>query len=105
MADQYNYNPGQEMIFKIKDLEEKQKVLKDRLLLISENLIEIKEDIDEKILEIKKNLEVFRENIERLLSFIETASSEFSKFAKKEDVEILSKEIKMFQPLKYLKKD
>ena len=37
--------------------------------------------------------------MERLISFLETASSEFSKFAKKEDLEILSKQAKMFQPL------
>ena len=41
-----------------------------------------------------------KQNMNRLMNFIETASSEFSKFAKKEDLEILSKQAKMFQPLK-----
>ena len=36
--------------------------------------------------------------MERMINFLETASSEFSKFAKKEDLEILSKQAKMFQP-------
>ena len=74
---------------KIRDLEEKQRILKDRLLLIGQNLIEIKEKNNEDILEIKKNIEIINQNIERLTSFLETASSEFSKFAKKAPVLIV----------------
>ena len=39
---------------KIRDLEEKQRILKDRILLIGQNLIETKEKTSEDILEIKK---------------------------------------------------
>jgi hypothetical protein len=85
---------------KIRDLEEKQRILKNRLLLIGQNLIELKEETNSKILEIKKDIEVIKQHMERTISFLETASSEFSKFARKEDLEILSKQAKMFQPLK-----
>ncbi len=84
---------------KIRDLEEKQRILKDRLLLIGQNLIETRERNNEKILEIKKDIEIIKQSMERIKSFLETASGEFSKFAKKEDLEILSKQAKMFQPL------
>jgi len=89
---------------KIRDLEEKQRILKDRLLLIGENLVEIKEKNHQEMLEIKKNIEVINQTLERLRSFLETASAEFSKFARKEDLEILSKQARMFQPLEKLKK-
>ena len=49
-------------------------------------------------LEIKKEMEILKTSTERLVSFLETASGEFSKFARKEDVEILAKQAKMFQP-------
>ncbi len=88
---------------KLKDLEEKQRILKDRLLLIGQNLIETKEETNQKILEIKKDINIIKENMERTISFLEIASSEFSKFARKEDLEILSKQAKMFQPLKLIK--
>jgi len=90
---------------KIKDLEEKQRNLKDRLLLIGQNLIEFKEETNSQIIEIKKALELIKQNMGRTVSFLETASKEFSKFARKEDLEILSKQAKMFQPLKLLKKE
>ena len=90
----------EEILIKLRDLEEKQRLTKDRLLLISQNLLEIKEKSMQDILGIKKDLQIMKQNMNRLMNFIETASSEFSKFAKKEDLEILSKQAKMFQPLK-----
>lgn len=106
VEEQVNY-AGQysgEINSKMKDLEEKQRILKDRLLLIGQNLIETKEETNQKILEIKKNIEIIKQNMNRIISFVEIASNEFSKFAKKEDLEILSKQAKMFQPLKLIKK-
>lgn len=83
---------------KVRDIEEKQRVLKDRILLIGQNLIEIKERNDEKILEIKKDLEMIKQKMERVVSFMETISGEFSKFARKDDLEILAKQARMLQP-------
>lgn len=91
-----NYSYGNQNI-RVRDLEEKLRNLKDRVILIGQNLIEIREKNRESILEIKKDLEIMKQNMERLVSFLETASSEFSKFAKKEDLEILAKQAKMFE--------
>lgn len=85
-------------------LEEKQRILKDRMILIGKNLIEIKEDSNQKFLEIKKDIEEIKQTMERIKMFLETASNEFSKFARKTDLEILSKQAKMFQPLEFVKK-
>ena len=90
---------------KIRDLEEKQRILKDRLLLIGQNLIEIKETNSQDILKIKKDIEIIKQEMERTKAFLETISGEFSKFAKKEDLEILSKQAKMFQPLEFIRKN
>ena len=89
---------------KLRDLEEKQRMLKDRILLIGQNLVEMKDKSGSDILQIKKDIEIMKRNIERLISFLETASAEFSKFARKEDLEILSKQAKMFQPLGFARK-
>ncbi len=102
MAEATNPYPAQMMgnvNARVRNLEEKQRILKDRLLLIGQNLIEAREKTNEKILEIKKDIEILKQNTERMISFIESASTEFSKFAKKEDLEILAKQARMFQPL------
>lgn len=85
---------------KIREIEEKQRTLKDRLVLISQNLIETKEETNAKILEIKKELETLNQNMKRVKAFLEMVSEELSKYAKKEDLEILAKQAKMFQPLR-----
>ena len=92
------------MNVRFRDLEEKNRMLRDRILLIGQNLIETKEKTSEDMLEVKKELELLKRNMERLISFLETASSEFSKFAKKDDLEILAKQAKMFQPLEFIRK-
>jgi hypothetical protein len=89
---------------KIRDLEEKHRILKDRLILIGENLIEMREKTTEDVLELKKEIESLKETTDRLKSFLETASAEFSKFARKEDLDILAKQAKMFQPLDLVRK-
>ncbi len=104
--EEYAYS-GQEMgnlHTKLRDIEEKYRVLKDRTLLIGQNLIDMKENSDRKILEIKKDIEILKNNMQRLILFIETASEEFSKFARKEDLDILYRQAKMFQPLDYSRK-
>lgn len=104
MEKQEEYQNYIDPNLKLRDLEEKQRILKERLLLIGQNLIETKEKNQQDFLEIKKNIERMKQDIERMKSFIETVSSEFSKFARKEDLEILTKQAKMFQPLEFVRK-
>jgi hypothetical protein len=106
MAEQdYENQYFTETSTKVRDLEEKQRIIKDRILLIGQNLIEMKEDVHSNFLEIKKDIEVMKRDIERLKSFFETISGEFSRFARKDDLEILSKQAKMFQPLDFVTRE
>jgi hypothetical protein len=88
----------------LRDLEEKQRILKERIFLIGQNLVEMREKTTREMLESKKDIETIKESIERIKEFLETASGEFQKFARKEDLEILSKQAKMFQPLEFVRK-
>ena len=90
---------------KIRDIEDKQRILKDRILLIGQNLIEMKEKTDEKIIEIKKDVEELKTEVKRISLFLEDVSLQLSSFAEKEDLEILTKQAKMFQPLEFVKKN
>jgi len=85
--------------FRLKDIEEKQNILKDRLLLIGQNLIETKEETSSGILEIRKDIEKMKNDVEKIKIFLDLVSSEMGKFARKEDLEILKKQARMFQPL------
>ncbi|MBI2003841.1 hypothetical protein HYS72_00035 [Candidatus Pacearchaeota archaeon] len=105
--EEVNYQEqfSEDTALRLRDLEEKQRILKDRVLLIGQNLIDTKEKTSEDILEIKKDLEKIKDNLEKIKRFIESISTEFQKFARKDDLNILIKQAKMFQPLKYLKEN
>ncbi len=98
--EELNSPPGINLI----DIEERQKIVKDRLILIGQNLLDFKEKSEGEILDLKKDLEDLKRTIEKIKEFIETVSSEFGRFAKKEDLEILKKQAKMFQPLEFVTK-
>lgn len=105
MAENYDYANQyySDITLRIRDLEEKQRALKDRLLLVGENLLELKDKTTEELIEIKKNMQIMNSTLEKLKNFVESASDELSKFARKEDLEILSKQAKMFQPLEFVR--
>jgi hypothetical protein len=107
MAEEEEYQDPYftEINTRIRDLEEKHRILKDRTLLIGENLVDIKEKLNQDIIEIKKEMENMKQQLERVKSFLESASDEFSKFARKEDLEILSKQAKMFKPFEFVKQE
>ena len=95
---------SQDYLSWVRDLEEKQRILKNRVLLIGQNLIDVKDDFQKNMLEIKKDIEMLKSSTERMKSFLETLSGELSKFARKDDLEILSKQAKMSQPLDFVRK-
>ena len=86
----------------LRDIEERQKIIKDRLLLIGQNLIDFKKQYNEEILDLKLKITELSKTNEKIKHFLETISGEISKFAKKEDLEILKKQAKMFQPLDFV---
>jgi hypothetical protein len=89
---------------KIRDLEDRNRLMKERLLLIGQNLVEIREKNNTDLLEMKRDLEILKMDINRMKSFLESAAGEFGNYAKKSELSILSKQAKMFQPMQFVKK-
>jgi hypothetical protein len=104
MADEQQYPNPNESLFsdisvKLRDIEEKQNIIKDRVLLIGENLISEKEGVDIEIQEIKASIMKNEEDIRRLKLAIERIIGETQNFVRKNEFEILQRQFKMFEPL------
>lgn len=84
---------------KLRDLEEKQSIVKDRVLLIGQNLISEKEENQKEVLDLKTKLSVLEEEIKKLKLTLQTIIENFNNFARKNELEILKKQFQMFQPL------
>lgn len=107
MAEEVGYSAqfSEDSNMKIRDVEDKQRIMKDRLMLIGQNLVDMKDKTDGKIIEMKKDIDNLKTEVKRISVFLEDISSELSKFARKEDLEILTKQAKMFQPLDFVRKE
>jgi len=95
--DSISYEVG----LKIRDIEESQRLIKDRLLLVGQNLIEFQEKNIKDINELKKNISETKSDITRIKEIVQTFSEEIAKSARKEEVAILARQVKMFEPLKF----
>lgn len=86
---------------RINEVEEKQRLLKDRLLLIGENLISSKEELDKQNFEFKKQLKQIDNDIKDIKQLNKRIVYELGNFARKSEVEILERQLKMFSPLEF----
>ena len=84
---------------RLNEVEEKQRLIKDRLLLIGENLISTKEDAEKQNSEVKKEISQMNFEIKTIKQLTKRIVNELQNFARKSEVEILERQMKMFQPL------
>jgi len=84
---------------RLNEIEEKQRLLKDRVLLIGENLISTKEEIEKQNLEFKKQIKQMDFELKSLKQLNKRIVEEMDNLARKTELEILERQFKMFQPL------
>lgn len=99
-------NPGQgnsaffEVSLRIKDLEEKQRLLKDRTLLIGKNLVEEREKTFEEVQSLKKEVFILKEEMIRMKDMMQRMLDQFTKLARKEELLIIQRQFDMFKSVK-----
>jgi len=84
---------------KLRDIEEKQRLLKERTILIGQNLIETKEVIEKQLSELKFTVSSIKTDTAKIKLAVIRLTEELEKKARKSEVEIIAKQMKMFQPL------
>ncbi len=86
---------------RLNETEEKQRLVKDRILLIGENLISAREQYDKEISEFKKQISQINFEIKYLKRITKRLIEELENFSRKSEIEILERQFKMFEPLKF----
>lgn len=103
MVEQEQYNPNDAILndisVKLRDIEEKQNIVKDRVLLIGENLVSEKDETDQKIIDLKSEIIKINEEVRRIKLAIERIVDDSNNFVRKNEFEILQRQFQMFQPL------
>ena len=89
---------------RIRDLEEKTNSLRERLLMLGESLIETAGKIEERLIENKKqNIKISQEQ-EKISATNKTISSELTNFVKKDEILLIERMLKDFEPLDFARK-
>ena len=83
---------------RLRDVEEKQRLLQDRTLLIGQNLIDEKESTFESVQEMKKTLLILKEENLKMKDFIQRMAEQISELTRKEEFMILQRQFDMFKP-------
>ena len=102
MADQIQDSVSSllsEFSTRLNEIEEKQRLLRDRALLIGENLISTKEEFDNENFEIKKTISALESEIKELKQMQQRIINELSNVARKSELDILKRQFQLFQPL------
>ena len=84
---------------KLRDIEEKQNIIKDRVLMIGENLVNQKSEVEEEFLEVKAKIFHMEDEIKRLKLTISSIIENTNSFARKTELDIIKRQFEMFQPL------
>ena len=86
---------------RLNEIEEKQRLIKDRILLVGENLIFTKEEYLKQEFETKRQLKQINSDISSLKQLMRRVVYELPNLAKKSELEILERQVKIFQPLEF----
>ena len=78
---------------RLRDIEERQKLLKDRTLIMGKNLVEEREKSFAEIQEMKKGILNLKEDIVSIKQTIQSLTEHINKTARKEDFDILQRQL------------
>jgi hypothetical protein len=93
-----------ELSTRLRDTDERSKLIRERVLLLGKNLISTRQDLEDELKEIKKdNLEI-KKDIEKIKRISNSLLTEFNKFVKREELILVERMLKDFQPLEFMRK-
>jgi len=101
MAEEFEQDYGDRFFSdvntRIRDMEEKQRLLKDRMLLISESFVKEREKNFDEIQEMKRVVGRLKEENKRLKEILFRIGEGVDKSARKEELMILQRQFDMFR--------
>ena len=89
---------------RLRDLDERNKLIRERVLLLGKNLISSRQELEDRLMEIKKENQEIKNDLSKLKTISNGLLTEFNKFVKKDEMVLVERMLKDFQPLEFLRK-
>jgi hypothetical protein len=90
---------------KISDLESRHEMLRERVFSLGNSFIKIKDDLKREINLIKDDTRSIKEAIEKIQEDLRHVMVETGNFARKEELQIVEKYMRLWEPLKFARTD
>ncbi|MBX4196475.1 hypothetical protein KW805_02725 [Candidatus Pacearchaeota archaeon] len=82
---------------RVRDVEEKQRLLRDRILLLGQTLVEEREKTFKEMQEMKKMTFMLKEENDRMKEFLQRITEQLTSTARKEELMILQRQFDLFR--------
>ena len=89
---------------RMRDVEERTNSIKERTLLINSNLIDSKEELEQRVSSIEKQNSLISQELKKINSTIQNLTSEINNFVRKDQIILVERMLKDFQPLEFIRK-
>jgi len=90
---------------KIADLEGKYELLRERMLLSNESFLKTRDNLNKEIRIIKDDTREIKSEIEKIKEMMQHMMNDSEEYARKEELRILERYMKLWEPLKFTKAD
>ncbi len=90
---------------RIKDLDEKNNFLKEKMILLSQSFLKQENELTKELAILKDEIQNLRDEIDRIKEGVNHIIHESAAFARKEELKVLERYIKLWEPLKCVKED
>jgi len=89
---------------RLRDIDERNRLIRERVLHLGKNLISSRQDTEDELKEIKKDNQQIKKDIEEIKKVSNKLITEFNKFVKREEIILIERMLKDFQPLEFMRK-
>lgn len=89
---------------RLRDITERNRLVRERVLLLGQNLISSKQESEESLKKIRKENNEINSKIENLEKISNSLLTEFNKFVKRDEMVLVERMLKDFQPLEFMRK-
>jgi len=89
---------------RLRDIDERNKLVRERVLLLGKNLISSRQDLEDELKQIKKENSDINQRLGRVEKISKDLSREFEKFVKRDEIALIERMLRDFQPLEFMRK-
>ena len=93
----YQEQPSFDINVRLRDLEEKNRLLRDRVLLLGQSLIEERDRGFKESQDMKSDLIKLKEEVNRLKELVQRMAEQITSSARKEELMILQRQLDLFR--------